>query len=320
MELMDLMDLLQPLLSLLVLITLGVIAGRFAGLGEEASRALVTLILKFTLPALIVVSLQRSPGPALLAQSVETLIWSLGFYALVVILCRLFRPLLPVRKDRKNLWEFAALFGNVGFMGFPILEALFGRESLFYAAIFNLPFNFIVFTYGARLLQGANTNPRRTSWKEVLLSPIILSLILALALFLLDLRLPRPVWAFLDLLGGVTTPLSMLAVGLMLSRIGIRASFADPNLWSMALARLVLAPALVLAAASLLPVTPATAWTAVILTAMPAAANTSILAVAYGGPEREASQLVLLTTLLVFFSLPIILVVTGLLLPQPQFL
>lgn len=312
----------QPLVFLLSFVGLGWISGKIGRLSAEVTRGLVYLLMRLTLPALIVVSLQRSFSTELLLLSLETLGWSLGFYAVVAVLFSVARPVLPVAEDRKDLLQFVALFGNVGFMGFPVMESLFGRESLFLAAVFNLPFNFIIFTYGVVLLRrgtGQRTG-RVGNLREVFLTPVMVSLVVSFLLFVLDLRLPGPVLSFLELLGGITTPLSMITVGIMLARVSIRQSLLQPDLWWMAAARLLFAPTVTLLAGVLIPVRPETLWTAAVLTAMPAAANTPILAVEHNGPQREASQIVLLTSSLVFVTLPAIIIVMSFLFRQPRFL
>ena len=317
----DFIYILQPLLNLLILVALGWVVGKVGHNSEELTRGLVYLLMRVTLPALIVVIMQRSVSAELLWQSLETLLWSLGFYALIAVTFTLAKPILPVQPKNRNLLQFVTLFGNVGFMGFPIMEVLFGRESLFLAAIFNLPFNFIIFTYGVILLSQNRTQEGAPSlrWREVFLTPIMISLFVSLTLFLAQISLPPPVLSFLNLTGGITTPLSMITVGIMLSRVSVRQSLVQPDLWVMALGRLVIAPMAVLGAALLVPVSLPTVWTAVILTAMPAAANTPILALEHRGPHQEASQVVLLTSLLVFITLPLILMVLRLVFADPVF-
>ncbi len=314
-------SLFQPLINLLALVALGWLVGRLGRHSEELTRGLVYILMRLTLPALIVVSMQRPFSQELLWQSAEALVWSLGFYFVIAGIFTVLRPVLPVPKNRQDLIQFVTLFGNVGFMGFPVMEALFGRESLFLASVFNLPFNFIIFTYGVILLRrsGRNQDSEPLAWREVFFTPIMISLVLAFGLFVGNIRLPQPVLGFLDLLGGITTPLSMITVGIMLARVSVRRSLVRPYLWWMAAGRLLVAPALVILFGLFLPASSETLWTAALLTAMPAAANTPILAAEHGGPHEEASQVVLLTSLLVFLTLPILILLMGAIFQMPDF-
>lgn len=314
-------SLFQPLLNLLMLVALGWLVGKLGRHSEELTRGLVYILMRLTLPALIIFSMQRPFSVELMWQSIEALLWSLGFYSIIAAGFTIFRRVLPVGDEHKNLIQFVTLFGNVGFMGFPVMEALFGRESLFLASVFNLPFNFIIFTYGVLLLRGGSGSKNREplAWKEIVFTPIMVSLVLAFGLFVGNIRLPLPVLGFLDLLGGITTPLSMITVGIMLARVSIRQSLLQKPLWWMAVGRLLIAPAVVILLGLVLPVTPQTLWTAALLTAMPAAANTPILAAEHGGPHEAASQVVLLTSLLVFLTLPVIIIAMSLSFALPSF-
>jgi len=305
-------------LSLLLFLVIGWVIGKKGHQSSELTSGLVFFIMRVTLPSIIIISMQRAPTPELLTQGVETLLLSLGFYAITALLGFLLMPILPVAKHHKGLWQFVALFGNVGFMGFPVMEALFGRESLFFVAIFNLPFNFFIFTYGVYLLR--KDQPKRddlpqNGWKEILFSPVILSLFAATALFLGGIRLPDILFQPLELLGNMTSTLSMVTIGIMLSRIPIKSALLRPSLWVLTMVRLVIVPILILVALILLPVSPVSSRVALILTAMPAAANTPILASEHGGKAEAAGQVVLLTSLAVFFTLPLIIMLGSSLKP-----
>jgi predicted permease len=199
---------------------------------------------------------------------------------------------------------FCAVFSNVAFMGFPLIEAFFGKESLFQASVFNIPFQVLAFSIGPVMLSaGGEGRPKPKLGPASFATPAAIASVIGFGFFLAGIELPSPLAGAMRLLGDTTTPLSMVLIGAMLSRFGLSSLRGRPQLWLTSLYRLVAFPTAVYlllracGAGGLLLGLPT------LVAAMPAAANAAILAEAYGGDSRAASSLVFLSTLL---SLPTI--------------
>ena len=160
-------------MGLFLLIAVGFLAVRLKVMPAEASKPLSSMLMKITLPATVFASLIR-PFDAefiklgLIAIGLSLLFFSL-FSALSLPLSRLFR----VPDGRRGMWCCCASYSNTGFMGFPVVYALFGDEGLILAVLINIPFNFLLYTVGVWMVckdvQGAKG---RFSLRSVLISPL----------------------------------------------------------------------------------------------------------------------------------------------------
>ncbi|WP_243669094.1 AEC family transporter [Methanoculleus chikugoensis] len=112
------------------------------------------LLVNITIPALIVASMQVPFTPPSASPGAETLVLATGMlYVFSFALAWVVSKAMRVPAAEEGVLQFAIVFGNVGFMGgFPVALTLFGEESLFYVAIFNLIFNVLVFSVGIAML------------------------------------------------------------------------------------------------------------------------------------------------------------------------
>ncbi|MBN2221557.1 MAG: AEC family transporter, partial [Vallitaleaceae bacterium] len=132
-------------LFIIMFIGYGIVAGKL--IPQIAMKYFSNFIFYVTLPAMIIYSL--SGGTNVPAEEVfEILIISTLIHGFLIIVSLTVPKLIRVPKDRIGLYSFMLLFGNVAFLGFPVVKAVIGEEALFHTALFNLPFNLLVFTIG----------------------------------------------------------------------------------------------------------------------------------------------------------------------------
>lgn len=292
-------------LILFLFMAVGIGAGRLRILDEATTKGLSRFLVTFVLPALILDSMQQPLTPALRSQAWTILGISFGVYGLSFLLAFPLVRLLGARGGEAGALVFGAVFSNVVFMGFPVFEALFGRESLFIASIYNIPFQLLAFSLGPFILsRSAGGKARLRAGGFV--TPAGLATFLGFGLFLLGFHLPGFLGKAAGLLGSMTTPLSMALVGAILSRLPLKALAGGARTWALALYRLAFLPALLLAVLRLLGFQGLLLYLPVVAASMPVAVNAAILAEAYGGDSRTASALVLVTTLLSLLSIPLL--------------
>lgn len=299
-------------LILFLLIATGFGAGKAGVIKGDTVRALSRFLVDFTLPALIIISMQRSYTAELRDQALRVLLISSIIYAssfpLAYAATKLYRG---AGKPELGVHRFAMCFSNVGFMGFPVAESLLGRESLFIVSIYNIPFQILAFSVGVVMIAGkagdqALGNKGRAASLKVLLNPAISSALVGFALFLGSVSIPDPFYAALDLLGGMTTPLAMVVIGAVLSQTRLSSVFGNPRLWLTTGYRLALHPLLVYLFARALGLDGMELAVPVLVSAMPVAANSTILAGVYGGDSVTASGLVFVSTILSLATIPLI--------------
>ncbi|HUM78287.1 MAG TPA: AEC family transporter [Methanoculleus sp.] len=288
---------------LVLLIAAGYVAVSTKIVDPRATRGLSGLLINITLPALIIASMQVPITSERLAGT-ETLFLATGvFFAFSFALAWAVTRVMPMTSSERGVFQFAIVFGNVGFMGFPVAQTLFGADSLFYVAIFNLVFNLLVFSVGIAMLTGEREggfDPR------LLANPGIAASIAGFLLFLGSVEIPAPFIDAIDLLGGVTTPLAMIIVGAMLATFPAREMVGDWRIWAASAVLLLAVPAAYCYLFSPVFADPLINGVMITMAAMPAAANTVIFAEQYGANARLASQIVFVSTIGSLVTIPLV--------------
>lgn len=291
----------DPIAVLLVLIATGYAAFRLGILDRHTTHTLSVFLLNVSIPALIIVSMQMPLSDELISGAVVFTLGLSVFYLFSVTIAYFARSALQMDAGRGGVFSFAILFGNVGFMGFPISAALFGPESIFYVAIANLAFYLLIFSAGIVMMTGKyEFNPR------LLLNPGIIAACVGLTFFMLEIRIPSPLIDGMSILGDLTTPLAMVIIGSLLATFPFWEMIGDKSVFWATVLRLFGLPIGTFFLLSPLIGDPLMLGILVILAGMPAGSMTAIFADIYRADEQFASQLVFVSTLLSLVTIPII--------------
>jgi predicted permease len=303
---------------------LGFLLGKTKALRGNFKKGLTDFVVQVNLPALIFVSLVSTSGEDVLGQGLVMLLVALGAYAFYFALSFGVSTLVKFPPKDQGTYRFAMVFANVGFMGYPMVQSLLGEESLFLASIFNIPFQLLVFSLGVILLTvgqpraadpaddegGLQEKKPKKNLGSLLLSPGILATFLGVVVFAFSTatgwQVPAEPLAFIEVLGDMSTPLSMILIGLILSEIRWGGALANPYLWFLSGLRLLLIPLGLWALLLLVGVKGNYMRIAVTIASMPVAANAPILATAYDGNGALAGEMVLVSTVLGFLTIPVI--------------
>ena len=150
----------QEIVTLFAIVGVGYGAKKLRFMNDEFDRMLSKLVINIALPGMIL-------GSVLTATELpsQTEVWlclglSIASNLVMFAVAYGFTLLLRIPDGHRGVYRFMLCFGNVGFIGYPVLSAIFGPDALIYAAVFNLPFNLFVFTVGAWFLTlGSITTP-----------------------------------------------------------------------------------------------------------------------------------------------------------------
>ncbi len=292
-------------LVLFLLMAIGFGAGKARILDEAGGKGISKLLVNFILPALIIESMQRPFTPELRDLAFRMLGVSFLAYAIAFPLAWLLVRVVGAGGAERGAHAFGAIFSNCAFMGFPVVEAILGKDAIFAASVANIPFQLLAFSIGPFILAraaGGSAKLRLGSF----LTPAAAASVAGFALFAGGLTLPSPLGRALTLLGDTTTPLSMVLIGSIVSRMDFRKAIGRPRLYATSLYRLALFPAALFALLYSLGLRGLLLSLPVILAAMPVAANSAILAEAYGGDAETASSLVLVSTFISLLTIPVL--------------
>ena len=273
---------------------------------DELDRKLSTLVLSTSLPATILASvLAADELPSALAI-LQTMGLSCLSFAVLIACALLVTFLLRVPHGHRGVYRFMLTFANTGFLGYPVVNAIFGSEAVIYACIYNLPFNFLVFTLGVWFIASDNDYgvKVRMSPKDFL-TPAVVASIVAIVCALLGVYNVPVLGDAVETLSQFTTPAALLIVGSSLANLPTRQLMGGPRLVAASVVRVAVLPVVMWAAlhffadGELLAVL-------VVLAGMPVATNGTILCYRYGGDAKSMAQATFLTTVLSLLSTPVL--------------
>lgn len=293
----------NQVLILFLIIAVGYIARKIGILNKEMNKGLSDLLLKITLPFMIVASFNYKFSPEMMKNIKSIFIYSLIIHILLIPLSKLFYIKFPKDQDKKDILRFVTVFSNCGFMGYPVLQSIYGNVGVLYASVFNIPFTVFSWTFGVMLF---TRDKESRSLKKVITNPGIIAVFIGIAIFLFSIQLPYALMNTLNLVGSITTPVSMLVIGSMLAEVKFSEIFKEISIYYASIIRLLVIPIVIYYFMSFCGIDKFLINIAVIVEAMPAAAICSIFAESYGKNPKYASQSVFITTLISIVTIPLI--------------
>lgn len=303
---MDLELLSVQMIILLILMAVGYICGKTGLITSDSQIKLSNLILRVGIPSMIIVSVSEDFK---LTVS-DILCYLIGFFLFNIslgIVSLLIVKITRIKNDFE-IYQFMYMFSNVGFMGLPVIQATLGEKSTLLAALFLLPSNLVLFTYGEYLMAEKQT----FSLKKFLTPPVLASFI-AILICIFKLKLPFVLMQSLSYLGNITTPLAMLIIG---SSFSSMSSFKVSSVLQMIrfiIIKLLVLPVLYWYILGFLNISRDLQILLVLLTAMPVASNVVIYANIYRKNVGLATQASVLTSIICVITIPIVFAVINIL-------
>lgn len=298
---MSFFDTFAQMIVILFAMGMGYLADKLGYLDPETDTKMSNLVLNIATPALVLSTVMVGDELPAVSEILTILLVAAVFYVMEFGFVLLLPHLLGGTKLQKGVWRFSLCFPNVAFIGYPVVEALFGAKGLFFAMILALPFNLLAYTLGPLLLSGTF----RISWKQFV-SPGVLAALTALIIALGHIQVPQIVGDSLALVGQVNIPLSLLVLGSKLSHVPVGRIFSSVRMWVVSALRLLVLPAVLVFLLRMMHIDSLLLNVAVAQMAMPVAVNGTMLSLQFGGDSEAMAQVTFLTTVLSIVTIPIV--------------
>lgn len=339
------MVMLQQMIVMFLMMAVGYLCYKKQILTEEVSKKVSAIVVNVANPCMILSSAltdQQMRGKELL----QTLVIVAFMYAFLLVVAQLLPGLLRIRRESRGAYAAMTVFANIGFMGFPVLAAMYGNGALLYGAVFQIPFNILIYTYGVAVLtrkpdgcgkavvdvkaekcqatQGitetvnekfenkgdGSEKPGKQQDRIEMLKKIfnigVIACIAAMLIYFLQIPIPSFLQAFITNLGNLTAPLSMMIIGASLAQMPLKELFLDKKLLLFSLVKLLILPAVWMLMVNRVAEQEILRGVCLVMMATPAGSMTAMLAQQYGGDYETASSGVALTTVLSVVTMPIL--------------
>ena len=305
---------LSGILVILGMILVGFVIGE-KGWFDDKSRGLIAkLVTQVALPCYMLYTItQRFTAADLLKMLPALRFPALSMVVLLGIATAVAR-IFAVRQDRRGLFISMFFNSNTIFVGLPINQALFGDASIPYVLIYYMCNTTFFWTLGTYLIQrdgeGEAQFDLKTSLKKVF-SPPLMGFILGLVMVMLQIKLPAFLASDLQYLGNLTTPLSMIFIGLSVSHVGVKQLVLGKDQLLILLGRFLVAPLLMATIVYWVPLPSLMKQVFIIQSAMPVMTNAPVVASLYGADSDYAAVMVTETTLATIVVIPILMLLMA---------
>ena len=294
------------MMTLCAIVIVGYGAGKLGYLGGDFDRQLSRLVINLTCPALILSSAMTGELPER-EYILPLLLISVVTYAVLTGVAFVLPRYLTRKKADEGAIGFALMFGNVGFMGYPVVASIFGHEAVFYAAVLNVVNTFAVFTIGTMLITGKSEVEDSRFQKKVLYSTPMLAayLTMLIVIFRID-NIPAWICQPLTMIGNITVPAALLIIGSSMSNLPLRALMGNTTVYATTLFRLALLPIGIYYLCLLLGFSSFVVNINTVVIAMPVATYGTILCLKYHKDATLMTEVTFITTLLSMLTIPLL--------------
>ena len=299
----ELGDFYSRLGTIALIIALGFFLGRKKWISNATNGQVVNLLLMVFMPAALFSAFPNTYSTESLNMFLAGLVGGALVLFTLIITSRIVFNKWLYKGEIGYESQFAFIFNNATFLGYPIIATTFGQAGLVPYSGFIIAFNIALFSYGVFLFE------RKLSWRlvrDTVLNPNIIAVLLGVVVFLLSLKLPGFVTDGVSFVGSAMTPLSLICIGFMLSHAKFMAMIRKWRLFLTAAIQLTLGPTITYFLLSAMNFPAEVVVVCTLIQALPTATSLGLFAKKYGGNEVESSELVAISTLMSVVTLPII--------------
>ncbi|MEA4832269.1 MAG: AEC family transporter [Oscillospiraceae bacterium] len=289
----------------------GIYARKRGFVDEKGTKTLSKILVNITSPLLIIDSFQLDFDAEKLSDGLIILAASVIIHIAVTFLGMIFFKWEKTREKNKIL-RFTLIFGNCAFLGYPVLNAVFGDGiGVFYGAFYTLMFNVYIWTYGISMLQKGKENAVRPKPWNVIINAGTVASVIGVILFAAKIKLPAVLGGAVGLVGDMTFPLAMLIIGSLVSTLDFKEVLGNYRVYIFCLFKLIVLPLITLGVLKLIDAPLVITYMLVTMTAVPSATNSAIFAELYDCDARLAAQCVGISTVFSMITLPAMIWLTG---------
>lgn len=309
MEQVELGDFYSRLGVIALIIALGFFLGKKKWINSQTNGQLVNLLLMVFMPAALFTAFPATYTEESLKMFFSGLLGGVVVILALIIVSRIVFNKWFYKGELRYESQFAYIFNNATFLGYPIVLATFGAEALIPYCGFIVVFNIALFSYGVFLFE------RKLSWRlvrDTLLNPNIIAVFLGMLIFLFSSSFPNFINTGINFIsegvsyvGAATTPLSLICIGFMLSHADFKKLIRKWRLFVTSAVQLILGPTVTYFVLVWLNFPSEVVIVCTLIQALPTATSLGLFAKKYGGNEVESSELVAISTLMSVATLPV---------------
>jgi hypothetical protein len=295
------------MVTMFILILVGMICSRIGLVKESEEPVLSKLVVNLFNPMLLLSSVMstgdRPEGKTLGMAALVAVATYLAFILISRATARFFSD----DADERKMYQMMFNYGNVGFIGIPLVKAVYGSGPLIYVAVYVILFNILIYTYGVFTLEEGRER-KKFEWADLknVVNMGTIASVLALLIFFLEIPVPSFLNATATYLGNCVTPIALMIIGFYLSRASFSEVFFSKRIHVFSFVKLLVLPAIAVFLLKQLNLPDTVMGVSVLMISMPVGNMSVSLANQYGVKSDVCSQAIIVTTLFSVLTIPLV--------------
>lgn len=293
---------------------IGVIAVKTKVLARDGLNAISRFITKISLPLMVFTNTINGVTRELIFEGWPVMVLSIVMYLLSYLVAVGLSKFFPLQGNEKRVYRACTMFGNVGFMGIPLITSLFPEKGMLYLVLFTVVDQLVLWTVGVKLTTPVESEKGMSFTQSLkkMVNPAMVGIILAVSIVFLDIQLPELLNTALVKTGAVTTPMAMIYLGGLFCFTEIGAYIKKPEFYSAIVVKMCIFPILFYHLICLVPgIGHDIAMTMSVLSALPTMTTIAMLAQLQKSAGEYAAGSIFVTTLFSIVTLPLICLFMG---------
>lgn len=297
--------LLEQIKLFAIYMILGMVLVRTHVLNSITIETISKLVLRLTLPLLIFTNTVNGVTKRQIIGMFPLLLYTILVYGLLLLLSLMMSKMFRLKGNRKSIFCALGIFGNIGFMGIPIIISLFPERGMVYISVMSIIDQLLIWTLGVRLTSSKQVNQSDIALKKMV-NPATISVVLALVIVFSGWTIPHVVNKALTTCGSTSTSLALVYLGGVFACINLKEYIRKIELYGIVLIKMILFPIAFFYLFSMLPIKKEVLMTISLMSAMPSMASISMMARVNGSEGDYATGAIFVTTLFSLITLPIV--------------
>ncbi len=309
---MNLAGAIQSIGSIIVIVFIGYVLSKKGFFREGDSEVFSKIVCNLSLPLMMINTLCKNFTRDMLGQMLYGMLIPLASIAISYLFSCIFGRWIKVKK-RLGVFKVIFVASNTIYIGMPLNQAIFGEESLPYVLVYYLANTLFFWTLGIYLISrdgiGRGSRP---SFKK-LLSPPLAAFLIGIMLVSFNITLPEVLTDVCSYIGGMTTPLSLLFIGMTFNSVRLRDILIDRDTIFVFAGRFIISPVIVYLLAMAIPVPDLMEKVFIVQASLPVIAQAAIISKNYGADYKYAATVITLSTLAGLVTIPGWVILLGIL-------
>ncbi|UZQ83321.1 AEC family transporter [Thermoanaerobacter sp. RKWS2] len=299
----------QGVLTIVVILALGYYLSKIGWFEKTTSDLFAKLVVNISLPLNMIVNIMSTFSKKQLEHSGRGLLIAFLSILISYLIAYILTEIFKVKRGRRGVFVAIFSLSNSIFVGLPMSQALFGEVATPYTLLYYMANTTIWWTLGVYgIVRDTNGKDQKILNSDTIFNPPLLGFIIGVIFVFANIQLPKFIFDSFKMIGGLTTPLSIFYIGIVIYEMGLDKFKLDKDAFMVFIGRFLVTPALVLILNLFIPLPQLMRDVFIIMSAMPVMVNSAIIARVYGADYEFATSMITYTTIFSVIIMPFLMV------------